>query len=295
MTQPSVLLTGAQGFTGKYMEAELTAAGYRVHGWGGDVSMVGASREPIDLTDRQAVSTAVARLKPDLVVHLAAISFVAHGDAAAIYNVNVVGTRNLFEALAQLDNPPRKVLLASSANVYGVTPGAIDECAPFKPQNDYAVSKVAMEYMARLWSDRLQIVTVRPFNYTGVGQGENFLLPKIVGHFRRGESVLELGNIDVCRDFYDVRHVVALYMGLLEKAQAGDVFNVCSGQEISIREIIRAMEHIAGRGIEVKVNPAFVRPNEVTHLRGDPSHIEQLLGPLPAYSIEQTLRWMFEA
>ncbi|HEY9133963.1 MAG TPA: GDP-mannose 4,6-dehydratase [Dyella sp.] len=294
MTQPSVLLTGAQGFTGKYMEAALVGAGYRVHGWGGDVSVVGASRESVDLTDRQSVYAAIDRLRPDLIVHLAAISFVAHGDAAAIYNVNVVGTRNLLEAVSRLDRLPQKILLASSANVYGVRPGAIDENAPFKPQNDYAVSKVAMEYMARVWSDRLPIVTVRPFNYTGVGQGENFLLPKIVGHFRRGEPVLELGNIDVCRDFYDVRHVVSLYMGLLEKAEAGDVFNVCSGQEISIREIIGFMERIAGRVIEVRTNPAFVRPNEVTHLRGDPSRIERLLGPLPDYSIRETLQWMFE-
>ena len=295
MTRPSVLLTGAQGFTGRYMETALVAAGYHVHSWGYGASRPGASCQAIDLMDRQAVASAVERIKPDFVVNLAAISFVAHGDVAAIYNVNVVGTRHLLEALAALKERPRKILLASSANVYGVTPGAIDENAPFKPQNDYAVSKVAMEYMGRLWCDRLPIVTVRPFNYTGVGQRESFLLPKIVGHFRRGESVLELGNIDVCRDFYDVRHVVALYVGLLEKAPAGEAFNVCSGQEVSIRQIIGMMKEIAGRDIEVRTNPAFVRANEVTHLRGDPTRIERLLGPLPEYSIEETLRWMFEA
>lgn len=285
------MLTGVQGFTGRYMKAALEAAGYRVHGWGTDAA---SDNEAIDITNRSAVTDSIARLVPDYVVHLAAISFVAHGDAAAIYNVNVIGTRNLLEALSRLSERPRRILLASSANVYGDREGAISEDAPFHPQNDYAVSKVAMEHMASLWADRLPIVTVRPFNYTGVGQGENFLLPKIVAHFKRADPVIELGNIDVWRDFNDVRSVVDSYVRLLELAEPGDVYNICSGQETAIRQIIDLMTEISGRSIEVRVNPAFVRANEIRHLHGDRSRLDALLGTHPRYDVGTTLRWMYE-
>ncbi len=289
MVAPLVLLTGAAGFTGRYVKAALVAAGYRVHGWG-----AGAD-ESVDITDRQAVADAVQRIAPDYVVHLAAIAFVAHGDVGAIYEVNVVGTRYLLEALSALPRGPRKVLLASSANVYGDRPGAIVEDTPFHPQNDYAVSKVAMEYMARVWAARLPILVVRPFNYTGVGQDEQYLLPKIVAHFRRGESVIELGNIDVWRDFNDVRAVADIYVRLLNAETRDEVYNVCSGQEISIREIISVASELSGREIEVRVNRAFVRSNEVVRLHGDRSRLEALLGPLPDYDIRNTVRWMLEA
>jgi GDP-6-deoxy-D-talose 4-dehydrogenase len=292
MDSPVVLLTGAQGFTGRYMRTSLEAAGYRVHAWGSQPN--GGASELVDITDRSAVHAAVERLSPDYVVHLAAISFVAHGDAAAIYNVNVVGTRHLLEALSLLNRKPRAVLIASSANVYGDQEGAITEKASFRPQNDYAVSKVAMEHMASLWNSRLPIITVRPFNYTGVGQDEHFLLPKIVAHFKRGASVIELGNVDVWRDFNDVRSVVAAYVRLLSVAEPGEAYNVCSGREVSLREVIVMAQEIAGREIELQVNPTFVRPNEIRHLHGDRSKIDALLGPLPQIDLRDTLRWMFE-
>ncbi|MDF4002858.1 GDP-mannose 4,6-dehydratase [Luteibacter sp. PPL552] len=286
MSSPVVLLTGAAGFTGRYMKVALEASGYRVHGWG-----TGAD-ELIDMTDRDAVGAAIARLCPDYVVHLAAISFVAHGDAGAIYNVNVVGTRHLLEALAGLSRKPLKVLLASSANVYGDRAGAITEDTPFHPQNDYAVSKVAMEYMASLWRTQLPLLVVRPFNYTGVGQEDHFLLPKIIAHFRRGAPVIELGNVDVWRDFNDVRAVVDIYVRLLGAETGDDAYNVCSGREVSIRDIIGIVSELTGRTIDIRVNPAFVRPNEVTHLHGDRSRLQALLGHVPSYDLRETLRWM---
>lgn len=287
-----VLLTGASGFTGHYAAKALRQAGYEVHEWRSAAGHGGA--QSVDLLDRAAVAAAVRLARPDYVLHLAAISFVAHGDAAAIYAVNIVGTRNLLEALANLATPPRHVLLASSANVYGEQSGGIDENAPLRPMNDYAVSKMAMERMAALWMARLPITLVRPFNYTGVGQDVKFLLPKIVSHFQRRADVIELGNIDVWRDFSDVRRVVESYVRLLELPGRGEVFNVCSGEERSIREIIAIMEKISGHRIEVRVNPAFVRDNEISHLHGDPSRLQQALGPLRDYSIRDTLTWMYQ-
>jgi nucleoside-diphosphate-sugar epimerase len=280
------LITGISGFTGRYVAAALSHAEYDVHGLesGGD---------HVDLIDRASVREAVERLQPDVVIHLAAISFVAHGDADAIYRINVVGTRNLLEALASLPRKPERVLLASSANIYGNAGGLIDEGTLASPQNDYAVSKLAMEYMARLWADQLPITIVRPFNYTGVGQSEKFLLPKIVAHFKHRAKVIELGNLDVWRDFNDVRNVAQIYARLLE-VDSGDTLNICTGQEHSLRQIVAIMEEVSGHHIEMRVNPHFVRPNEVERLRGDPSRLSSKIGGLPQFSIVDTLRWMYE-
>lgn len=292
--QPRALLTGCHGFTGRYVAAELEAAGYEVVGLAhdGDPPRAGVLRA--NLLDRDAVRSAVAGARAEAVVHLAAISFVAHGDADEIYRTNVVGTRNLLEALASSDVKPRSVVLASSANIYGnaeVEP--ITEATPPAPANDYAVSKLAMEHMARLWMDRLPITLVRPFNYTGVGQGENFLVPKIVAHFRRGEKTIELGNTGVARDFSDVRDVARAYAAIVARAPAGETVNLCSGIAHSLGEVLDRMAQIAGYAIEVRVNPAFVRSHEVERLTGSNARLRALTGFAPSIPLEDTLRWMY--
>lgn len=294
MAKPIALVTGASGFTGRYVCHALQQAGYAVHGWTHEAGE-SANFQQVDLTNRKQVHEAVRGLSPEVVVHLAAISFVAHGDVDAIYRVNVVGTRNLLEGLAMLPKPPQRVLLASSASIYGNVEGVIDEDVCAAPQNDYAVSKLAMEYMARLWMDRLPTTVVRPFNYTGVGQSDKFLLPKIVSHFRRKAEVIELGNLDVWRDFNDVRNVAESYARLLEEDVSGEIFNICSGTEYSLRQVIEMMEKISGRRIEVRINTDFVRANEVKRLRGDAHKITVLLGEVATYPLIDTLRWMYAA
>ena len=248
----------------------------------------------VDLGNREELRRAVAEVRPNVVAHLAAISFVAHGDVEAIYRTNVVGTRNLLEALAGLDRRPRAVLLASSANIYGnAAVPVIDESVSPNPANDYAVSKLAMEYMARLWMDRLPIVITRPFNYTSIGQAPQFLLPKIVGHFQRGERVIELGNIDVERDFSDVRMVARAYAALLASAPAGEVFNVCPSEAHSLKDVLAMMAEIAGYEIEVRVNPAFVRANDVKRLQGDAGKLRRAIGEFGTIPLLQTLQWMY--
>src|SRR3954468_14656297 len=253
------LITGLSGFTGRYVEQELRAAGYEVFGTITPGHAPAERQYAVDLNDRAGLAAMVQEVKPDVVAHLAAIAFVGHGDVEQIYRVNVAGTRNLLEALAGLDQKPSAVLLASSANIYGNTDvGVIHEDVPAAPANDYAVSKLAMEYMARLWQDKLPLIVVRPFNYTGVGQHENFLLPKIVAHFRRRAADIELGNLHVWRDFSDVRMVAQSYRRLLAAgpAVAGQTFNICSGHAHSLGEALAMMADIAGYQINVHVNPA---------------------------------------
>jgi nucleoside-diphosphate-sugar epimerase len=234
-----------------------------------------------------------------VVVHLAGIAFVAHANVDLIYQVNVMGSRNLLEALAASTHRPSAVLLASSANIYGnADVPVIDERQAPAPANDYAVSKLAMEYMARLWMDRLPIILARPFNYTGVGQADNFLLPKIVSHFRRGAREIELGNLAIARDFSDVRSVVRSYRGLLANAAqawSNPAFNICSGHSTSLHSVIGMMEEIAGYKMTVKVNPAFVRSNDVMTLTGSRAKLDEAIGPVEQVPLADTLAWMYRA
>ncbi|WP_160288684.1 GDP-mannose 4,6-dehydratase [Pseudomonas knackmussii] len=291
---PTVLLTGASGFTGHYMIQALQQQGCTVIGLGSAATQADETLA-CDLTDAASVAKAVAHARPDWVVHLAALSFVGHSDQEAFYRVNVFGTQNLLEALTKLPTPPTRVLIASSANIYG-SPGfeVIDEQVCPAPVNHYGFSKLAMEHMSATWFDRLPIVLARPFNYTGPGQDERFLIPKIVSHFAAGKSTIELGNVDVSRDFSDVRDVVEAYMGLLRSPANGLRVNVCSGRAIALREIIAHMEEIVGYHINVKVNPAFVRASEIKVLRGDNSLLKKLTGQAPQRSLESTLKDMYD-
>ncbi|MBA1223865.1 NAD-dependent epimerase/dehydratase family protein [Pseudomonas fulva] len=292
MASKRALVTGINGFTGRYMAAELQANGYEVIGTGSQPSAA-PDYHQVDLADGPGLRALLAELQPDVIVHLAAIAFVGHGAADAFYQVNLIGTRNLLEAIAACGKTPECVLIASSANVYGnVSEGMLDEHTPPAPANDYAVSKLAMEYMAKLWCERLPIVITRPFNYTGVGQAENFLLPKIVSHFQRKAPAIELGNLDVWRDFSDVRAVVRAYRGLIEARAVGQTVNVSSGITHSLREVIAKCSAITGHTLDVQVNPAFVRANEVKTLCGDNARLRALVPGWETPDLDETLGWM---
>jgi nucleoside-diphosphate-sugar epimerase len=289
------LITGIQGFTGRYMAAELKANGYEVIGLGSQPSDEPGYHQ-VDLADGAALRELLATIQPDVVVHLAALAFVGHGAADAFYRVNLIGTLHLLEAIDACGKELDCVLLASSANVYGnASAGLLSESTPPAPANDYAVSKLAMEYMASLWHNRLPIVITRPFNYTGVGQEDNFLLPKIVSHFRQCVDKIQLGNLDVSRDFSDVRAVVKAYRGLIEARPLGQTVNVSSGNSHSLREVIEMCVAFTGHQIEVEVNPAFVRANEVKILCGDNSRLVELVKGWQTPRLEETLSWMLSA
>jgi GDP-6-deoxy-D-talose 4-dehydrogenase len=295
----AALITGINGFTGRQLVPELQRHGFAVFGIGQEASTIDETTIlKCDLTDRRSIIETVNQICPDVVIHLAGIAFAAHDDVEMLYRTNIVGTRNLLEALGKCMPTPRAVLLASSANIYGnANVELIDERITAAPVNDYAVSKLAMEYMARLWADKLPITIVRPFNYTGVGQSVNFLLPKIVDHFKRRAPVIELGNIDVVRDFSDVRTVVDCYRRLLQRdsnAVSGDVFNICSGVGHSLLEAIEMMREISGHSPEIRVNPAFVRANEVKKLVGSRQKLENAIGKIASIPLHETLRWMYE-
>lgn len=293
-----VLITGATGFTGRYLGQELQRTGYETHG-------LARSSTPLpeyhhlhqgNLDDAAILQKIIEQVQPRYVVHLAAVSFVAHADLDEIYHINLLGTRRLLGALSKAAVQLDAVLLASSANVYGnAQVNCLTEDTPLAPANDYAVSKLAMEYVAALYREQLPLIIARPFNYTGVGQSAAFLLPKIIGHFQRKAPVIELGNLGVARDFSDVRVVADVYRRLLETPAAlGGTFNVCSGQAHTLQEVLQMAHEISGHDIEVRVNPAFVRANEVKRLLGSRARLESVIGSVKDIALNKTVHWMLE-
>ena len=289
-----VFVTGLDGFTGRYLATELAQSGHDVCGIvRAERANVSGRAHVCDLLDRENLTQILSLEKPDAIVHLAAIAFVQHGTAGDIYQANVVGTRNLLDALERSGCQPHSVLLASSANVYGnCDRETINEQVPPAPVNDYAISKFAMELVARMWEDKLPIVIARPFNYTGVGQDSRFLLPKIVGHFRDKAKRIELGNLHVVRDFSDVRTVASVYRRLIEGNFARRTFNVCSGVGHSLQDILAIARELTGHDPEVCVNPQFVRANEVHKLIGNCQELMHSVGPIDSIPLRDTLEWM---
>lgn len=280
-----ILLTGSTGFTGRYFAEAAQLAGHQV------VPLAAK------LLDAATLKQEVAEVCPEAVVHLGAISFVGHADDSAFYGVNTVGTTNLLQALTALPVMPAKVILASSANIYGNCEASpIAEGQAPAPLNHYAMSKLAMEYMARTFMDRLPIVIARPFNYTGPGQALNFVIPKLVSHYARRAAVVELGNLNVEREFNDVRMVCDAYLALLAHGEPGEVYNVCSGQPHTLQHVIDMLAELSGHTLEPRVNPAFFRPNELHRLCGDPRKLlrvcEKSNVTLKQPGLREMLAWM---
>ncbi|WP_447955913.1 NAD-dependent epimerase/dehydratase family protein [Vreelandella sp. EE7] len=292
------LVTGGSGFTGRYLIAHLKQQGHTVvalasHPCGADET------HRIDLNDEANVQNIVQETAPDQVYHLAALSFVGHPRPLDFYRVNVLGTETLLRALCQLTTPPR-VLLASSANVYGANGQVtIDESVIPLPVNHYAHSKLAMEHMALTYKEQLPLLLARPFNYTGPGQASHFLVPKIVEHIKRREKTMELGNTHVSRDFSDVRDIVAIYAQLLAawppEADSASVINIGSGEATSLTTLVRKLESLAKHSIEINVNPAFIRANEIPELKACTKRLKAWAPDIERIPIEHTLADMLKS
>ena len=188
---------------------------------------------------------------------------------------------------------PEKIILVSSANVYGnISDESISEELYPHPINHYAMSKLAMEMMAASYFPKLPIVITRPFNYTGVGHDLRFVIPKIINHFKQKLEFIELGNIDVLREYNDVRAVCQIYLKLLTYGETGQIYNICSGQAFTLREIIKKLEAMTRQLLEVNINSNLIRPNEVLVLSGNPSKLQKTIGEIHFPPIEETLLWM---
>jgi GDP-4-dehydro-6-deoxy-D-mannose reductase len=284
------LITGGSGFVGHWLADHLREQG----------DQVVAIDQEVDVTEPAALLAALSDAAPDAVYHLAALTHVGESwaEPLRVIEVNVIGTGALLAAARECGTDPR-ILVVSSAEVYGAVadPGLLplDEESPTAPLTPYAASKLAAEALAAqaYLGHGQRVFTVRPFNHIGPGQSPNFavaaLAKRIVDADRSRASTIPVGNLSARRDFTDVRDVVRAYRLLIESGRPGTVYNVCSGRDVSIREIADGLVVLAGTALEFETDPSLVRPVEVAVLRGDAGRLSAATGWKPEIPLEQTL------
>ncbi len=294
LSNKRVLITGIDGFTGKVLADTLRSQGAIVFGTTQNQNFVSDVISLIDISEQSAMKEFIAQFAPDFVIHLAAISFVASENKLSFYKVNVLGTEILLDSLLALPQKPEKVILASSATVYGnQTVHVLHEGLCPNPVNHYGFSKLAMEQLAATYFSQLPIIITRRFNYTGPGQANHFLIPKIVFHYKRNEKVIELGNLDVAREFNDIRDVAGVYRALLLSSAQGEIVNIASGRAVKLLDVIEAMNRLSAYEMEVRVNPAFVRANEIKELTGSPDKLVGIAGIHFSFGLDGLLNSMY--
>ncbi len=296
-----VLITGIEGFVGGHLAR-------RLHDSGHDVVGIHYADPPEGLPARllhgdvrlfPLLRLLVRAAEPDRVVHLAGLSSVATSEtrAADTWNINATGTFNLLESVRQLGRECR-VLVISSADVYGRSNvGApLDETAPVQPLSPYALSKQAAEDIARFYHRAYgtQCIILRPFSHTGPGQAPNFVFPKVAHAIAqieagRREAVIEMGNLDVRRDYTDVRDVVRAYELALEHCVPGETYNVTSGRPVLIREVVNALCARSRVPVEVRTAEAMKRGRDIPVLTGNPTKFQTATGWQPSIPFEQTI------
>jgi GDP-4-dehydro-6-deoxy-D-mannose reductase len=259
----------------------------------------------LDIRDAALVRSAIHSIRPEAVIHLAAQSFVprSFADPLETFHINFLGTYNLLTALKTCGFRGR-FLYVGTGDIYGAVESSllpITENYLPKPRNPYAVSKLAAEALCFQWSqtENLDIVMVRPFNHIGPGQDPDFVvsgLAKQVAEVRRGlrPPIIELGELDVTRDFTDVRDVVAAYKLLLDRGRRGEIYNICSGAETSIRSVLQMLVTLAGVQVEAKSDPKRVRPTEQRRICGSFQKLNTEVGWKPIHTIEESLKDMLE-
>lgn len=301
-----VLITGADGFVGKHLASFLLEEGVEVMG----LDMRPALQpEPwdrcrygvCDILDREAVFSAVAGFSPHYIFHLAAQSSVSLSweDPGLTYDVALMGQANLFDAALETGEDT-VIHVACSSEEYGRVGEEelpIGEDQPLKPASPYALSKVIQDYHAVFCHQAYgtRVIRTRAFNMTGPGQSPRFVVSDFarqIAEIEAGEreAALRVGNLDARRDFSDVRDLVGVYWRLVREGEPGEVYNVCSGRDRSIGEILDILVSMSEASIRVETDPARMRRSDIPVLRGDNSRLRKLLEWEPAHSLEETLR-----
>lgn len=302
---PRALVFGVNGFVGAHLTHELCAHGYEVVGT--DVQESArvaelADYRPGDITDAVSVTKLCKWAAPDVIVNLAAVSSVGASwrNPQLTMELNVNGTLNVLEAARALDPLP-KVLLIGSSEEYSPSDAPLSEESPTDATNPYGISKMAQERFADAYADRfgLKVYRTRSFNHAGPGQAPVFVLPSWCKQAAEIDAsgkpgVMSVGNLEVARDFTDVRDVVRAYRLLIESDHADEVFNIGSGTALPLREILATITGFSSQPIEVQVDPALLRPSDNPVICCDARKAHTLLGWEPEIPFAQTLRDIFD-
>lgn len=296
-----VLITGGTGFVGPYLVRYLKSSNAKL--------IVLSSEDPIiqepgidyckaDIRNFDDVQATLRAAKPSQIYHLAGVSLVSGSwnNPRLTFDVNVVGSCNVFDAAMHLPSPPR-ILNVSTSQVYARSSSALTETSWVAPDNPYAAAKAMAELLAVQYQNSVSggIVTARAFNHTGPGQLPNFVLASFAKQFTEIEAglcppVLKVGNINVKRDFTDVRDVVVAYSQLLDQGATGETYNVCSGRAILLADIVKELQKNCAVAVKIEVDPARIRPSDVPEIVGDPRKIQMTTGWTPKISLQNTLK-----
>lgn len=302
------LITGITGFAGNYLSDYLLEQNnYEVSGtYLNDESLPNLDNKDdiklykVNLLDEDGTDKLVQYEKPDYLFHLAALPSAkkSFSDPKGTFVNNVSSQINLLEAIRKGGLNETKILIVSSAEVYGLVSSEdlpIDENTPFRPTSPYSVSKISQDFLGLQYflSHKLNIVRVRPFNHVGPKQNPHFVVSafaKRIAEIEKGkEKIMQVGNLDSKRDFTDVRDMVKAYVSALEKGEAGDVYNLGSGKSHKISEILEILRNLSKSEIEVKEDPNLIRPSDDPELLCDFSKFAELTGWQPEIPIEKTL------
>ncbi len=285
-------VTGASGFVGPHLVAHLRDAG-------DDVTEMDL-RGPVvlDVTDADSVLGCITDARPDVVYHLAALSHVGQSwsSPGTSFRVNAEGTLHVLRACTEAKVP--RVVVILSSEVYGnADPDdlPLQEDAPLRPVTPYGASKTAADFLAlqTYLADRTNVVRVRPFGHTGPGQSDQFVVPALAHRIARAErdhaDTIPVGSLEAVRDLSDVRDVVRAYRLLAESGGPGEVYNVCSGNGVSIQHIADELLAHSTREIRLVTDPALIRPVDVPRMVGDNAKLRAATGWAPTYPLAQTL------
>jgi GDP-4-dehydro-6-deoxy-D-mannose reductase len=299
-----ILVTGASGFVGRHLLALLAGEGGAIWAWARrPPPAAGSAGGPViwravDVLDRDAVRAAIDEARPTEVYHLAGEADVAGSwrDPAASLQTNVIGTHRVLDALRERDLAAR-VLIPGSATVYAPATGPLSEESPLAPSSPYALSKLAQELLARRAAedDGQAVIVARAFNHIGPGQAPSFAAASFalqIAAIERGQAppVIAVGNLDARRDLTDVRDTVRAYRLLMAHGVPGVPYNVCSGRAYAVREILDGLRRLSSAAVEVRVDPARLRPDDTPLVLGSPARLQACTGWTPRIALDQTLR-----
>ncbi|MEO9228668.1 MAG: GDP-mannose 4,6-dehydratase [Devosia sp.] len=293
-----LFVTGASGFVGHHIAQTVADGGF-------GTCELSEMPEGLDIRDREAVQASLVAVQPDWVIHLAARSFVPDSfvHPRETLDVNVFGTLNLLCVLTDMKFQGR-LLYVSSGDVYGAVPEAalpVTESRWPEPRNPYAVSKFSAETLCLQWhrSERMDVIVARPFNHIGPGQDARFVVPSLarqVASIAAGVqgSTLTVGDIDVTRDFSDVRDVVSAYAALLCRGLSGQTYNVCSGREVTIRSILHRLCALAGIDPIITQDSSRMRPSEQRRMVANCERLREDTGWVSAIPLETSLQQILD-
>lgn len=287
-----VLITGINGFTGYHLSNFLKLKNFEIFG----LSSKKTNKKNIftcDIRDKADLKNIINKIKPDYIIHLAAISYINHSNIKDIYDINVIGTQNLLESI---NFNIKKIIISSSAHIYGIQKKEIlnEKLCP-NPNTHYGLSKFATEQIAKNFFDKFNIIITRPFNYTGIYQSNKFLIPKIITHYKKREKNIHLGNLNVIREINSIEYVCNVYEKLLKNNINNEIINICTSRGIYLKDIIKIMNEISGYKINIIEDQKLKRKNEMKKLIGDNTKLKHYIGEIKDKPLKNLLKDMYDA